>query len=554
MTASLRNRLGRALLVALSPVLAMGAVGAGLNYRDEGQDRRDLLEATALRSAAEARSRIESGTLVLSALTPEFVGPDCPARLRAVVARLPGYLELSRVDAQGRPVCASRAQPYAARDIGWLRRLREGASTVLTAGDPHGATEPEVLIAASRVEGPGGFDGAFVSVIALSSLRPALDAAALPAGAELAVVGGGELVASRNPDAFPEALPAPGGERSARLFRGEDRAGQTRDYAAARLAGDSYLVLSAPAPGLFSWARLNPLFSVILPLLAFGAAFAAVWLAADRLIIRWLNYLQRIAAVYARGRFTVRPTISDDAPAEVHALARTLDEMADTIVKRDQTVQDNLAQKDALLREIHHRVKNNLQVITSLLNLQQRALADPAGRAVLADTRQRITALALIYRALYQSEDLRRVDVRSFLEELVAHLVSAESSREGPIRAEVQADELMLDPDKLAPFALFAVEAVSNAQKHAFPQAGGTIRVRFSASEGEGRLSVEDDGVGAEAASGEQSGVGRTLMNAFARQLRGRSELQPLEGGGMAARLVFPLPDGAPHAPAAQTS
>jgi two-component sensor histidine kinase len=219
--------------------------------------------------------------------------------------------------------------------------------------------------------------------------------------------------------------------------------------------------------------------------------------------------------------------------------------MAEAIAKRDQIVKDNLAQKDALLREIHHRVKNNLQVITSLLNLQQRALADPAGRAVLADTRQRISALALIYRALYQSEDLRRVDVRSFLEELVGQLVNSEGPRDAPVRATVEADELMLDPDKLAPFALFAVEAVTNAQKHAFPAGGGALAVRFRVQEGEATLEVQDDGVGADPEA-MQGGVGRTLMTAFARQLRGKMAFTPGAGGGVTASLTFPVPDVAP--------
>src|SRR6185369_9428530 len=102
----------------------------------------------------------------------------------------------------------------------------------------------------------------------------------------------------------------------------------------------------------------------------------------------------------------------------------------------------------------------NLQVITSLLIMQQRSLTDPAARAAMSDTRQRITALALIYRALYQSPDLRRVDVRQFLEELTAQLTTGEGGSPGRVRTALEADDLEIDPDKLAPLALFAVEAI----------------------------------------------------------------------------------------------
>ena len=206
----------------------------------------------------------------------------------------------------------------------------------------------------------------------------------------------------------------------------------------------------------------------LFPLLTFGLALVAVLVVTDRVVVRWLAYLQRIASLYARGRFRVRPVQAEQAPPEIRDLAETLEHMADAIVGRDAALRDNLAQKDALMREIHHRVKNNLQVISSLLNMQQRALTDPAARAAMCDTRQRITALALIYRALYQGPDLKRVDLRPFLEELTAQLVAGEIGTGPAVRTELAADALVIDPDQLAPLALFAVEAITNAQKHAF--------------------------------------------------------------------------------------
>jgi two-component sensor histidine kinase len=176
--------------------------------------------------------------------------------------------------------------------------------------------------------------------------------------------------------------------------------------------------------------------------------------------------------------------------------------------------------------------------------MQQRALTDPAARAAMSDTRQRITALALIYRALYQSPDLRRVDVRQFLEELVAHLTSGEGGRPSTVRTQLTADDLEIDPDKLAPLALFAVEAISNARKHAYDEDGGLIRVRFTVTAEEVELEIADEGRGAPPEE-DAAGVGRTLMSAFARQLRGRAEIGPGENGGVSARLIFPAPEAA---------
>jgi two-component sensor histidine kinase len=222
--------------------------------------------------------------------------------------------------------------------------------------------------------------------------------------------------------------------------------------------------------------------------------------------------------------------------------------MADAIVGRDASLRDSLAQKDALMREIHHRVKNNLQVISSLLNMQQRALSDPAARAAMSDTRQRITALALIYRALYQGPDLKRVDLRPFLEELTAQLVAGDMLHGPPVRTELMVDALVIDPDRLAPLALFAVEAITNAQKHAFAERGGSLTVSFVVRGEEATLEISDDGQAPDDAL-VASGVGRTLMTAFARQLRGRAELVRNAQGGITSRLIFPTPAAEETAP-----
>src|SRR6185312_8817496 len=266
---------------------------------------------------------------------------------------------------------------------------------------------------------------------------------------------------------------------------------------------------------------------------------------AERGVVRWITYLQRIAAIYARGRFSVRPLQAELAPPEIRDLADTLDAMAATIVARDASLKDHLAQKDAMLLEIHHRVKNNLQIISSLLNMQQRALTDPAARAAISDTHQRISALALIYRALYQSPDLRRVDLREFLEELVGQLVTGDTGQRIAARTELACDPAAIDPDRLAPIALFAVEAISNACKHGLSE-GGHLTVTFRVREGHGDLVISDTGYeGRTARLGV--GVGRTLMTAFARQLRGEVTFKANPDGGLTARLIFPLPEAGPQ-------
>ncbi len=547
---TIRFRLGLAIAIALLPVLALGVLQAVTDFQHDAAFRRTSLTQAAGRSATVARDRIRGAIALLQTLTPQVVGAECTPRLAAIISELSGYRNIVRLDDLGRVQCAGRSLSanFTRAQRPWFTALRDGAPISLARSLRTGVP---ALLAAVRVNrADGAFDGAIVASLDLEGLRQDLSDPTLPAGAAVSIVNAeGEMMVESDAGAFAP-LPAHWAARAASsgglTYQARDRRGALRDFASAPLLNkDVFVVISAPAPGLFYWARLNPYASIVYPLLAWVMAWAAVWIVTDRVVIRWLAYLDRVASIYAKGRFTVRPVQAETAPLEIQTLAHTLDTMADGIVARDLSLREALAQKDAMMREIHHRVKNNLQVITSLLNMQQRALTDPAARLAMSDTRQRITALSLIYRALYQSPDMRRVDVRQFLEELITQLSTSESGRPSPIRTKLQADDLEIDPDKLAPLALFAVEAITNARKHAFGPDGGLIDVLFRVGEDEIRLEIIDDGHG-EAESLSTSGVGRTLMSAFARQLRGRAELEAAPDHGVAARLIFPKPDPPP--------
>lgn len=543
--------------IALLPLLVLGGLQTQAAFRAQDLERRSNLQLAAERTAASAKARLDSTSVLLQALRPEALELYCAARLTDLVERLDGLDGLVRVTPTGAVACAS-GDPAASpppwlgeiRATPWFQRLRDGESTVL-ARAPAAAGQSPGLIVAIRLERPlGRFDGAMMAIIPLSSLQPNVDDPSLPEGSQAALTDAeGRLLTASDPDAFTltRGDTLLGWVQRARdnasaVFKADAADGRHRAYAGAALAGrDIYALLSAPAPGLLSWARLNPVGALFMPLLAWAMAFFMVMLVSERIVVRWLNYLERVAAIYARGRFSVRPVQAMNAPAEIRVLARTLDELAESIVARDAALTASIEEKDALMREIHHRVKNNLQIISSLLSMQQRALTDPASKAAVGDTRQRISALALIYRTLYQSDDLRYADARIFLTELVGQLVASETGRGQTVTSSVEADSLVVDPDKLAPLALWLVEAVTNAQKHAFAGRGGDLKVRFFVRGDVSVLEVQDDGPGVSETFRE--GVGRTLMGAFAKQLRGSVEMVPAEGGGVIARMTFATPE-----------
>ncbi len=547
----IRVRLAAALAVALLPVLIIGAAQAYMAVRMEAQTRQEVLVLSAQRAAATARARIDAAQVLLQTLGPRTIGLECAQRLSDITQRVPGYVNLIRFDRFGRVMCASASVPAdPQRDTrDWFMRLRNGDdATVTAAPGAQYANNPALLAARRATNDAGGFDGAFVAIIELSSLQVGVPDVLAPAGSKIALLDEtGHYLGPADPKIF---TPPPAGAMdearngSARWndWRGE---GGGRTIATAPLAGDEvFVAISASRQSLVRWGKLNPLSRLALPLLAFGLALAAVLYASEQAVIRWIEYLQRVAAIYARGRFTVRPLAAEKAPPEIRDLAATLDAMAAAIVLRDQSLHDSLAQKDDLMREIHHRVKNNLQVISSLLSLQQRGLKDPAAREAVMDPRQRITALAQVYRALYQGPDLKRVDLRPFLEELTAQLMSADAMTPGATRTEVHADPLVIDPDRLAPLALFAVEAISVAQKRPPEERGLALNVEFHVSGPQAELSIRDEGG---AVAEEPQGVSRTLMTAFARQLGGTLSFETPAAGGLITSLTFPTPEERPR-------
>ena len=198
----------------------------------------------------------------------------------------------------------------------------------------------------------------------------------------------------------------------------------------------------------------------------------------------------------------------------------------------------SLREKELLLREVYHRVKNNLQVMSSLLSLQEGSLSDPAALPVLRTARDRIRSMALVHERLYQTADLSRVDFSDYLRQLAADLTRSFGVSPDHIQFVFQLENLCLGIDVAIPCSMIVHELVTNALRHAFPGGKGTITLTLEA-EGSQHvcLVVADDGVGLPV-PGPVGGIGLDLVNLMVEQIGG--ELQTCGGPGAAFRLRFP--------------
>jgi PAS domain S-box-containing protein len=161
----------------------------------------------------------------------------------------------------------------------------------------------------------------------------------------------------------------------------------------------------------------------------------------------------------------------------------------------DEQIRRSLQEKDVMLNEIHHRVKNNLQVVSSLLSLQADQIQDPVARRMFTDSQNRIQSMALIHQQLYTSSDFAEIDFGAYLRSLADHVLASYAGNAASFGVSVDATDAFLSLAEAIPCGLIVNELLSNSLKHSFHhRSGGEIRVGFGASDGICRLTVDDDG------------------------------------------------------------
>jgi len=207
---------------------------------------------------------------------------------------------------------------------------------------------------------------------------------------------------------------------------------------------------------------------------------------------------------------------------------------------QQETISKSLREKEFLLKEIHHRVKNNLQVISSLLKLQSRSVSDKVAQQALDEGRHRVRSMALIHQNLYQDENnLSSIRVLGYLDQLTAELMSSYKVNQDKVRLKLDVDDLILDVDSIIPIGLIVNELVSNSLKHAFPDGReGEIAVSLhQTGEKTLKLGVIDNGVGYKKETVSSKSFGHRLIQALSDRLK--AEYQILSEDGTRAEFVI---------------
>lgn len=299
------------------------------------------------------------------------------------------------------------------------------------------------------------------------------------------------------------------------------------------------------SPGILQLSRF---WAVLFPIALWAASIAVAYFAVFRLVLRHINELRGQMRRFAIGSRNLPPPVLIGAPTEIADVSITFHNMVRILIRDEEAMAAAVAEKTVLLKELHHRVKNNLQLIASIINMQSRVVEDNDAKHVLHSVQDRVAALATIYRNLYQAEHLDAVGADSLLGEIIDKMLNVSALPDSDLRIETRLDPLILLPDQAVPLSLLATEAFTNAVKYVGRPQGDRPWIKVSLSRGEGRAALFEivNSVDGSSNQAEGTGLGSQLIEAFATQLEG-SITTGIEENSFFLRLNFVIQPASPH-------
>ncbi len=578
----LHLRLVILLAAILLPAVIFTIVSAYTGYRDNQERTRESVLRFGELAASRTQMLIDSTRRLLIALSTTDVMVEaqsdarrCGARLAQLPITFKEYHGIAVTDASGRIICGSApsAPGFDVADRPWFQQIKSTNAPVVTPLVLSKLNNSPVVVVAVPMNPPAepfsgaiatGIDVAWLAGLSAGGDLPAESSAFLVDRNGVAVTRSGRLVdlakaSGVDPSGGDVAsLPDFAMLRSAMAsktaqFRAAGADGLDRLYGLTNLENTGlFVVIGLPESGPIGWAKRDLARQLAAAAGMLLCALIGVAVGGDFLIARNIRALSATAQALQRGDYAARPAVRAGGSREVRQLAGALTSMAEQVQRHEQDMRRSVQQKEAMLKEIHHRVKNNLQVVTSLMSIQANRLHDEASKKALAELQRRVRALGLLHRHLYEGDDLRYLDFGQFTVELCQMVKESSGPAARGVTIQVDIPPIPITADRAVPLGLLITEALGNAFKHGFPDGRpGTIRISLSASaEGVATVSIVDNGVGPASETDNRQddpGTGMLLMQAFAQQLGG---VLTIEGPpGTTIRFSFDLTESA-NAPA----
>lgn len=490
----------------------------------------------------ESILRVRGAAQLASKLMDEFLAEQesCSTRMDEFVQSFENITFAGFVDSQGIVRCASDGAGADVADSVVYRSFLDDPSPGVAA--VVGKISNRSVIAVSEPvigeTGPIGYvvlsvpqrafdlpaDGA-VGLAPILSMTFTADGRVLWAPAERSEIEA-ELPEGQNLSSMASGVPATRADRA--------RNGRSRVYSIAPLVpGEIYALAIWPRSAIRT-SGLTAASAILFPLLMWLVSIGVAYFAVHRLVVRHIRYLRLRIRAFTANRRIMAPQYGPDTPADLREVIEAFHQMTERIVRDEADLENGLHEKDVLLKEVHHRVKNNLQLIASMVNMQLRRSGDEETRFVLRRLQDRVLGLATIHRNLYQASVLSRVETNRMIRELVSLTLRNADAAAAGVKVSIDLEEVYLYPDQAVPLALLISETVTNALKYVGEPANQHPWIELTMRQeetGEVKLRVVNSiGKPVSDTSRFSSGIGRQLLSAFALQLDAEAEIGERDG------------------------
>lgn len=543
-------------VLALAP-LAIASIAQGvMHVRARQTAIDDLLRQTATYATHNEQNIFVGASHLLKglALRPELQAgaQACGGLLKVSLLGLPSILNLSYVDAAGKPVCSATGKFDAAdySKFEWWKRI----AARKTAGIPpvfySSALRQEVLPYLQPVhDATGAFQGALIASLDLRWVSQTEPYGRLPPTALMLIADrNGTIIAANKsvPAGLNHAVSQSYADHKQHTFKAADGKDGRWRWTAEEIPGSRRLIAFAmPEPMPFGITRLYLLGNILLPILMVILASVAMWLGTERFVIRWTTYLKRVSAAYAQNHFALELNELEEAPEEFRILGHEMKQMAGSIRDRDRTLNSALAQKSAMAREIHHRIKNNLQIVASLISLYSQNIADRPSQLAFAQILARVGALTLIQRLMEMNETTPIVDMRRLFAELADQMRTIAVESGIRYRLIVNSEDWLLPPDMATPAAFFAVEALTvELFSPQNDEARRDVEVFFGGDGPDHLILWVEDGIFDRASMNSGRPTPQRILGALAEQLKAEYWIEKTPAGKARLSLRLPIHPG----------
>ncbi|MGB8813905.1 MAG: sensor histidine kinase [Paracoccaceae bacterium] len=549
---SINFQLFALLTIALLPVGAI-SVSQSLGFADNARRSAEtlLLSLTAENVAVEYRL-IEAGFSAADGLAIKLIAaPHLCDKIMADFIATRGLFSFAALrNPEGAVICSSKDTDRAAivgSDFARLRDTpRRSVGRIATGPLPNDWE----MVTTLPLRDQGTLLG-FISIAVPSLLVAPIEATSnLPRPNEAIVVNADGVVLSASKGLARVADRMPAAAVLQALLAGPDKvfpasvpSGKDFTYAKVTLIpGTVYAIGIWPTDNPITGSGNDMVNAILFPLLMWGASLTVALLAARRLVIVPIRTLRHSISRFAAGERSVSLAPLSSAPSEIQDVISTFNKLGQQITVNEAALVVIAEEKLLLLRELHHRIKNTLQMISSIISIQRRKAQAPILRAVLRSLQDRVMSIALIDQSLYQGEVFSAVPANTLIQSIADRLMSINLEPSSNVEVKSDLAVVRLDVDQIVPLSLLANEAITNALKYVGTLVDGRKLVQISLQETAGLVRFEVvNSVAPDQARkpprDDSTGLGMPLIRAFSDQLHARCETG-LDAAGEMFRLL----------------